>query len=127
VNDSADNILPLAGTVRRSLTQTCMRAAEPGWNVPAEADRPSWAIRKPTPGVLQPSVKPVQQPTALGDAIDISTKMAEICSWPALDKHDVPQSAVHGFSWSGLSLEDDLVHDSVGSNNLADSHNDNGK
>jgi len=36
-------------------------------------NRPSWAIRKPTPGVLQPSVEPVQQPTALGDAIDIST------------------------------------------------------
>jgi hypothetical protein len=45
-------------------------------------NRPSWAIRKSTPEVLQPVVELVQQPTAPGDAIDIFTEMAEICILP---------------------------------------------
>lgn len=38
MKDPADNILHAAGHgVWRSLTQSCMRAAEPDWDVPAEA------------------------------------------------------------------------------------------
>ena len=41
---------------------------------------PPRVIHKPTPDVPQPVVEPLQQPTALGDPLDIFIKMAEIYS-----------------------------------------------
>jgi hypothetical protein len=87
-------------------------------------NRPSWAIRKPTLGAPQPVVE------APVDAVNISKGMAEICSWPAPEKTTklgVPPSSVHGSRWSGASLEDNLVQESVGASKAADGHNDNGE
>jgi hypothetical protein len=77
-----------------------LRWRDLGRENPPFKNRPSWAIRKRTPEVLQPIVEPGQQPTAPGDAIDIFTKMAEICSWPALDRTNKRSC------WSGVTLED---------------------
>jgi hypothetical protein len=54
------------------------------------------------------------------------SRWPEIYSWPALNRTNklgVPPNAVHRSCWSGVSLEDDLVHDSVSSNKPAHSHN----
>jgi len=62
------------------------------------------------------------------DAVNISKGMAEICSWPAPEKTTKlgdPPSSVHGSRWSGASLEDNLVQESVSASKAADGHNDN--
>jgi hypothetical protein len=64
------------------------------------------------------------------DAVDIFREMAEIYSWPAPEKTnklDIPPSSVYESRWSGASLEDDLVQESVSASKAADSHNDNGE
>jgi hypothetical protein len=48
-----------------------------------------------------------------GDPVESDIKIAETCSWPALyvtNNLGVPPIAVHRSCWSGVSLEDDLVH-----------------
>ena len=68
--------------------------------------RPSWAIRKPSTAYRR-------TPPA---------GMAETCSWPALNRTNklgVPPSSVYGSRWSGASLEDDLVQESVGASKPA--------
>jgi hypothetical protein len=90
----------------------------------------SWAIRKPAPGAPQPIVEALQQTTSPVDAVDIFRGMAKTCSWPALNRTNklgVPPSSVYGSRWSGASLEDDLVQDSVGASKPADGCNDNGE
>ena len=93
-------------------------------------NRPSWAIRKPAPGIPQPIVEILQQTTSRPDVVDIFKGMAEICSWPAPEKETKlgdPPSLVHGSRWSGASLEDDLIQESVSASKAADGHNDNGE
>jgi hypothetical protein len=93
-------------------------------------NRPSWAVRKPAPGAPQPVVEALQQTTSPADAVDIFIGMAEICSWPAPEKTTKlgdPPSSVHGSRWSGASLEDNMVQESVGASKAADGHNDNGE
>jgi hypothetical protein len=56
--------------------------------------------------------------------------MTEIRSWPAPEKTNklsVPPSSVHELRWSGASLEDDLVQESVGASKVADGYNGEGE
>jgi hypothetical protein len=93
-------------------------------------NRPPWLIRKPALGAPQPVVEALQQTTSPVDAVGIFQGIAEIRSWPAPEKTNklgVPLSSVHESRWSGASLEDDLVQESVGASKAADGHNDNGE
>jgi hypothetical protein len=44
------------------------------------------AIRKAMLGILQSVVETVQQPAPLEDQVDSSIKMAEMCSWLAINR-----------------------------------------
>jgi hypothetical protein len=97
-------------------------------NLPSEIVRlgQSVSLRQ----ALQPVIEVLQQTTSPADVVDIFKGMAEICSWPAPEettKLGDPPSSVHGSSWSGASLEDDLVQESVGASKAADGHSDNGE
>jgi len=93
-------------------------------------NRPPWAIRKPRQAFRSLSSNPLsnRRPRETrSKAVSRRPKHAAGLRSTQQNNLGVPSSAVQKSCWSGVALEDDQVHDSVGGSEPADSHNDNGE